>query len=152
MLSREKQIPRPGIAGPRDDNQEAGRGTLLNMRTVLFIAIVVLAGTGGEIAVTHAMKRIGEVKRFTPRAILGVIGRAFRLGWMWLGFGLMTLAFFALLLLLSWEDVSFVIPATALSYAAATLGGKFLLGEQVSGTRWAGVLLVCLGVALVWAG
>ena len=122
------------------------------MRTALFIAIVVFAGTGGEIAVTHAMKRLGEVKSFSPLAILRVVGRAFRQGWMWFGFALMAVAFFALLLLLSWEDVSFVIPATALSYVAGALGARFLLGEQVSGLRWAGVLLVCIGVALVWAG
>jgi len=122
------------------------------MRTALFIAIVVLCGTGGEIAVTHAMKRIGEVHHFSPRAVLRVVGQAFRQGWMWLGFALMTLSFFALLALLSWEDVSFVVPATALSYAVGALGAKFLLGERVNRKRWAGVLLVCLGVALVWAG
>jgi drug/metabolite transporter (DMT)-like permease len=122
------------------------------MRTALFIAIVVLSGTGGEIAVTHAMKRLGEVKDFRPRAVLGVIGRAFRIGWMWFGFALMILAFFSLLALLSWEDVSFVVPATALSYAVGALGARFLLGERVNALRWAGVLLVCLGVALVWAG
>lgn len=122
------------------------------MRTAFFLVVVVLAGTGGEIAVTHAMKRIGEVKDFAPRALLGVLGRAFRLGWMWAGIGMMALAFFSLLALLSWEDVSFVIPATALNYAVGALGAKFLLGERVSGVRWAGVLLVCVGVALVWAG
>lgn len=122
------------------------------MRTPLFLAIVVLCGTGGELAVTHAMKRLGEVHQFSPRAILGVVGRAFRQGWMWLGFLLMALSFFALLALLSWADVSFVIPATALSYAVGALGAKFLLGERVNRVRWAGVLLVCLGVALVWAG
>jgi len=122
------------------------------IRTAVFLAVVVFASTGGEIAVTHAMKKIGEVHDFSPRAILGVIGRAFRQGWMWFGFALMAVSFFALLALLSWENVSFVIPATALSYAVGALGAKFLLGERVSWMRWAGVLLVCLGVALVWAG
>jgi len=122
------------------------------IRTALFVAIVIFASTGGEIAVTHAMKQHGEVHDFAPRAILGVIGRAFRQGWMWFGFLLMVVSFFALLALLSWENVSFVIPATALSYAVGALGAKFLLGEQVNRVRWAGVLLVCLGVALVWAG
>lgn len=122
------------------------------MRTTFFIAIVVLAGTGGEIAATHAMKQIGEVKQFAPRAVLRVLGRAFRQGWMWLGIGLMALAFFSLLALLSWEDVSFVVPATALSYVVGVFGGKLLLGERVSGLRWAGVLLVCVGVALVCVG
>lgn len=122
------------------------------MRTALFLAIVVFSGTGGEICVTHAMKRIGEVKSFAPRALLRVLQRAFRMGWMWLGIALMALSFYAFLALLSWAPVSFVIPASALSYAVGALGAKFFLGERVSGSRWAGVLLVCVGVALAWAG
>ncbi len=122
------------------------------LRTALFVSFVVLAGTGGEMATTVAMKRIGEVHDFRPRAILAFVGRAFRQGWMWFGFALMTVSFFALLALLSWEDVSFVVPATALSYAVGAVGARFLLGETVSRTRWAGVLLVCCGVALLWVG
>jgi len=51
--------------------------------------------------------------------------------------------------LLSWADVSFVVPATALSYVSGALGAKFLLNEHVATARWAGVLLVCLGVTLI---
>lgn len=122
------------------------------MRTALFLAMVVFSGTGGEVCVTHAMKRIGEVKHFSPRSILSALARAFRVGWIWLGIAMMALSFFSLLALLSWSPVSFVIPASALSYAVGVLAAKFLLGERVSGARWAGVLLVCLGVALAWAG
>jgi uncharacterized membrane protein len=121
------------------------------LRTFLFLAVVVLAGTGGEIAATHAMKRIGEVRNFAPRALLELLRRAFQSTWMWLGIGLMTLAFFSLLALLSWADVSFVIPTTALSYVAGALGAKFLLGERLGPARWAGVLLVSIGVAIVCA-
>jgi drug/metabolite transporter (DMT)-like permease len=121
------------------------------MRTFIFLAIVVLAGTGGDIAVTHGMKRIGEVKDFAPRAVLGVLGRAFRLGWLWLGITLMALAFFSFLTLLSWADVSFVVPATALNYVVGALGAKILLGERLGPMRLAGILLVSLGVAIVYA-
>jgi drug/metabolite transporter (DMT)-like permease len=48
--------------------------------------------------------------------------------------------------------VSFVIPASALSNVVGTLGAKYILHEQISGARWAGVLLVCGGVALVAGG
>ena len=47
---------------------------------------------------------------------------------------------------------SALIPASALSYVVGTLGAKYFLGEQISAARWAGVLLVCAGVALVAAG
>jgi drug/metabolite transporter (DMT)-like permease len=122
------------------------------MRDVVFLAINVCGGTAGELCITRAMKHIGEVKNFAPHHLVRVMLRAFRIGWMWLGLSLMSVAFFALLTLLSWENVSFVIPATALNYAVGALGAKFLLGEHISPKRWSGVLLVCLGVALVWFG
>jgi drug/metabolite transporter (DMT)-like permease len=119
------------------------------VRLVLFIAVVVLSGTAGDIAVSHTMKQIGEVHPLTPMVILGVLARAFRMRWMWIGISLEAVGFFSLLALLSWADVSVVVPATALSYVTGACGAKFLLGEQVAPLRWAGVLLVCLGVALV---
>ena len=121
------------------------------MRTFLFLAVVVLSGTGADIAWTHGMKRIGEVKNFAPRALLGVLRRALQSGWMWLGTALGALAFFALLTVLSWAKVSFVVPATAANYIVGALGAKLFLKERVSKTRWVGMLLVTAGVALVCA-
>jgi drug/metabolite transporter (DMT)-like permease len=121
------------------------------VRLILYV-LVIVAGTLGEVCVTRAMKTVGEVKAFRPSALAGVILRALRVGWMWLGLLLMTVAFFALLGILSLENVSLVVPVTALSYAAGTLAAATLLGEHVSRRRWAGVLVVCLGVTLVFLG
>ncbi len=122
------------------------------MREAILLFFVVAAGTGGELCVTRAMKRVGEVTDFRPLAIMRVIFRAMKVAWMWVGLGMMTLAFFSLLAMLSIENVSFVVPVTALSYAAGAFGGVVFLGERVSRRRWAGVLLVCIGVTLVWLG
>jgi drug/metabolite transporter (DMT)-like permease len=70
---------------------------------------------------------------------------------MYLGVGLMALAFFAFIMVLSWGEVSFVVPATAANYIVGVLGAKLLLKERVSKGRWAGMLLVAAGVALVCA-
>jgi drug/metabolite transporter (DMT)-like permease len=122
------------------------------MREALLLFFVVVSGTGGEICVTRAMKRVGEVTDFRPLAVVRVILRALKVPWMWIGVGMMALAFFSLLAVLSIENVSFVVPVTALNYAAGALGGKFFLGERVIPRRWAGVLIVCIGVTLVWLG
>ena len=119
------------------------------MRTILFIAIVVFGGTAGDIAVSHAMKGIGHIESLRPRAIAQVLVRTLRMVWFWIGIALMAVGFFSLLALLSWADVSVVVPATALSYVAAAFGAKYLLHENVAPLRWAGVLLVCIGVALL---
>ena len=122
------------------------------MRDVIFYLLIIGAGTGGELCVSRVMKVVGEVKDFRPGALIRVAGRALRLPWMWAGLSLMATAFFSLLAVLSVENVSLVVPVTALSYAGGALGGKFFLGEKVTRRRWAGVLLVCIGVGLVIAG
>ena len=116
------------------------------------LLVIVAAGTGGELCVARAMRCVGEVADFRPFALVRAIAGALRVGWLWVGIGLMAGAFFALLAMLSVEDVSFVVPVTALSYVAGALGGVFFLGERVGHERWMGVLLVCIGVALVFAG
>jgi drug/metabolite transporter (DMT)-like permease len=119
---------------------------------IILICLIVVAGTGGELCLTRAMKTIGEVHDFRPMALLRFFWRAVQVGWFWLALSGMALGFFALLGMLSLENVSFVIPVTALSYAAGALGGKMFLGERVTPQRWIGVLLVVIGVTLVWKG
>jgi drug/metabolite transporter (DMT)-like permease len=120
------------------------------VRELFFLFVVVVVGTGGELCVTRAMKVVGEVHDFRPGALLRFVLRALRVGWMWIGIGMMTLAFFSLLAMLSIENVSFVVPVTALSYAAGAVGALFFLRERISKQRWLGVLIVCVGVTLVW--
>lgn len=121
----------------------------MTARTALFIAIVVVAGQLGDISLSMAMKTVGEIKRFTPMNVLRFLGRALRVKYLWMGIGLMAVAFFSLLALLSWANVSLVVPATAASYVVGALGAQFLLGEHVNRERWIGVIIVCIGVALV---
>ena len=120
------------------------------MRTAIILTVVVLTGTGGELSITHAMKRIGEVHEFSPMAVARVVGRALREAWLWVGILLMAVSFFSFLTMLSWYPVSFVVPATSLAYVTGALGAKFLLNERLSVTRWVGVLFICGGVALAW--
>jgi drug/metabolite transporter (DMT)-like permease len=122
------------------------------MRTAWLLVVFILGSTGGEIAITYGMKATGEPARLRPLALLKFLGKALCNGWFWAGIPLMALSFYCLLVLLSWEPISFVIPASALSYVVGTLGAKYILREEVSVARWAGVVLVCLGVALVAAG
>jgi len=121
------------------------------MRVAAILLFVVLTGTGGEIALAHAMQIVGEVQTLGLRDILRVIGRAFSIGWLWLGVVLMAVSFFAFLTMLSWYEVSFVVPATSLAYVAGAIGAWLLLHEHLSAGRWAGILLICCGVAFAWA-
>jgi drug/metabolite transporter (DMT)-like permease len=121
------------------------------VRTAVLLTVVVLAGTAGDILVTRVMKKVARGERWTWRIAPRRIGRAGAQGEMWMGVGLMVVAFLAFITVLSWAEVSFVAPATAANYIVGVLGAKLLLKERVSKARWAGMLLVATGVALVCA-
>jgi len=118
---------------------------------VVCLSIVILAGTGGDLLSAHAMKQSARLEVTGGSAVAMLLQGGFRLSAMWAGLVLQALAFFTLLALLSWADVSFVVPATALNYVVGAAGSVLFFREQVDRTRWAGVLLVCLGVAFIFA-
>ena len=53
------------------------------------------------------------------------------------------------LALLSWADLSYVVPVTSFSYVLSALVAEVWLGEHVLPLRWAGIAVITLGVALV---
>ena len=66
-----------------------------------------------------------------------------------LGVALEAAFFGALLYLLSQRDVSLIWPLTALGFLITALAAKFILKEEVTALRWAGVLLIVIGASLV---
>jgi uncharacterized membrane protein len=51
--------------------------------------------------------------------------------------------------LLSWADLSFVLPLTSLGYVLAAVLGKIFLNENVTPGHWTGTLLIFAGTLLV---
>ena len=139
-----------GLSGQPDD--ASNDGAQLALEQVILFTLIVVAGTGGELCVSRAMKAVDSAKSFRPREVGRVILSALRVPWMWLGVGMMATAFFALLAALSVFNVSFVVPVTALSYVAGAFGSAVFLHERVNKERWLGVLLVAVGVTLVFLG
>ncbi|MHB1286218.1 MAG: hypothetical protein ACYCYP_06610 [Leptospirales bacterium] len=66
-----------------------------------------------------------------------------------LGTALEALHFGILMELLSFGEVSFIIPLTSVGYILTPITALFLLHETIPPLRWAGILLVCLGVAVI---
>jgi drug/metabolite transporter (DMT)-like permease len=120
------------------------------VREVILFFLIVVAGTAGELCVSRAMKGVGEIHDFRLKSTLRFILQSSRLPWMWLGMALMSIGFFSLLAILSFREVSFVVPVSALSYAAGAFGAKAFLGERIIRNRWIGIAVVCLGVTIVW--
>jgi uncharacterized membrane protein len=65
--------------------------------------------------------------------------------------GVLLLIFWMLsrMALLSWADLSFVLPVTSLGYVLSVAAGAALLGERVSAARWTGTMMIVAGTALV---
>src|SRR6516225_12337430 len=120
------------------------------MRTFILFFLIIMSGTGGELCVSRAMRGMGEVHDFRPKSILAFVLRGLAHPWMWVGVAMMAVGFFSLLAILSFRDVSFVVPVSALSYAAGAYGAQAFLGERITRHRWLGIGIVTLGVTLVW--
>ncbi len=69
--------------------------------------------------------------------------------WAALGVALLILWLMSRMTLLSWADLSYVLPVTSIGYVLVALAGRFLLNEQITARRWAGIALIVAGVALV---
>lgn len=103
----------------------------------------------GVVFLSKGLKQIGEVERISASEIARIVKRGATNTHILLGVGLEAVFFVGLLYLLSRADVSLVWPLTSLGFVLTTLSAKWLLGEQVSGARWAGVSLIVLGAALI---
>jgi len=117
----------------------------------LSIAAVVPASTTGDVLLARAMKQIGDLGKLRRNeGLAAVISRIVRNRSFLAGLAAMTVAFYSLLLALSWEDVSLVAPASAsLTFVANAVAARIFLHERVDSRRWVAALLVAGGVALV---
>jgi drug/metabolite transporter (DMT)-like permease len=117
------------------------------------IAIIVLASSVGNVLLSYAMKRVGDVGELRKRrGFLAVIGRVLTTPTFAFGVLAMAVAFYSLLFGLSWGNLSLVVPASAsLTFVANALAARIFLHERVGRRRWIAALLVAAGVALMAA-
>ena len=74
---------------------------------------------------------------------------AFRNPWALAGIVLLIGWLTSQLSLLSWADLSYVLPITAAAYVGTAIVGALALHEHVSAWRWSGVGLIAAGMLLV---
>jgi drug/metabolite transporter (DMT)-like permease len=115
------------------------------------IALIVLGSSGGDVLLSAAMKRIGDLNQLRARKGLPrVIARIFSEKLFLLALCSFSVGFFSLLTALSWGDLSLVAPASAsLTFVVSAVMAKVFLKEDVDRRRWISAVLVCIGVALL---
>jgi len=108
----------------------------------------VIFGATGDTLLSRGMKEVGEIHLSDWHELIYDIGNLWVLGGI-----VLLLGFFASYLsALSWADLTYVLPATAIGYVVLALIAKFYLHEHVSLMRWAGILLITVGVGFVATG
>jgi uncharacterized membrane protein len=116
----------------------------LRLKTRIFTVIVILANVFGNAAMSLGLKHEGALLGSAAGYVLVLFNP-----WVAAGTLLLVLWLLSRMALLSWADLSYVLPVTSVSYVlTAILGGAFL-GEHLSLQRWAGTLLIMGGTALV---
>lgn len=119
------------------------------VKTLSLLAVAILLVSVGDMLLAHGMKKIGAVTSYSPTDLFQMGCRIFSNPSIIVGIIFLAGFFFIWLAILSWCDLSFVLPLTALSYVLTAFLSILFLGESVSLLRWAGTVLICIGVALV---
>ena len=117
----------------------------LLLKTRLLTIIVVLTQVMGDYFLSYGLRRVGSLVGRPPLDFIVALTNP----WVALGVLLLILWLFSHMVLLSWADLSYVLPVTSIGYVLVTLTGRFLLHETVSWMRWGGVILIVAGVILV---
>jgi drug/metabolite transporter (DMT)-like permease len=119
-----------------------GTDERLLWKTRLFLALVIVSQPLGNLFLTLGMKHriLGSpwdylAAIFTPNVALGIV--------------LLIIWLLSRMALLSWADLSYVLPLTAIGYIITAIIGRVVLNEQISLARWSGTLLIVAGTALV---
>lgn len=119
------------------------------LKTVIVMLLAVTAGTVGDILLTKGMKELGDLSAMNLKGILNAAYQALTSPKLIFGTTMLAVFFFLWLAVLSWEDLSVALPMQALNYVLVAFLSQYFLGEVVTPMRWAGTILVCVGVIMI---
>lgn len=120
----------------------------LTPRQYMVLALVALCAPLGDTCLARGMTAMPIITVAHPATLLAAVFTP----WIAAGIALLICFFSSYLTALSWADLTFVMPATAFGNVIVELLSKFWLHETISLARWAGVVLITLGVGFVANG
>src|SRR3954467_8310189 len=120
---------------------------MVKLLTILIIGLIF--ESAGVVLLKKGMAQIGDVRAISTAEIARVVKAGITNSQILLGVLFEFLFFISLLVLMNKSDISFLWPLTGMSFVFATFAAILFLDERVSAMRWAGVLLIVLGAALI---
>ena len=119
------------------------------LKTMIVMLLAVSAGTVGDLLLAKGMKEMGDLSAMNLRGMLNMAFQALTNPKLIIGTAMLAVFFFLWLAVLSWEDLSVALPMQALNYVLVAFLSQYFLHEVVTPMRWAGTVLVCIGVMLI---
>jgi uncharacterized membrane protein len=115
------------------------------LKTLGLILAVVVLNAVGNLLMAWGMKHLPEAMSWNPLGYIRAMVNPF------VAAGTMVLIIWLLtrMALLSWADLSFVLPLTGLGYILNAFLGKLFLSETITLAHWTGTILVFVGTAMV---
>jgi drug/metabolite transporter (DMT)-like permease len=118
-------------------------------KLLLILLIGLTFEAAGVVLLKRGITQIGEVKKVSAAEVVRVVKAGVINVNVLLGVCFEALFFVSLLILMARSDISFLWPLTGLSFVFATLAAMWFLHERVSPIRWAGVVCIMIGAALI---
>ena len=120
----------------------------MNLRKYLVLLAIIIFGSCGDVLLSRGMRDVGQISvRQIPHLIPALANP-----WILLGVASLLIFLASYSTALSWADLTFVLPATAIGYVVIALLSHFFLHEQISIQRWTGIFLIVVGVGFVAGG
>ena len=95
----------------------------LRLKTYIFLVLIVLFSSSGNIFLSQGMKQIGAVRVGSAMDLVKLFVRVFSNGWIWMGIASLLFFLGCFMVVLSWADYSYVSPASSSVYIAVPLVG-----------------------------
>ena len=120
----------------------------LSPRQYMILGLVAVCAPLGDTCLSRGMTSLPPISPAHPATLVAAVFTP------WIAFGIaLLIGFFAsYLTALSWADLTFVLPATAFGNIVVAFLARFWLQEPISPERWAGIVLITLGVGFVAQG
>ena len=135
----------PPVTAPHEGGAQHCSVAASKTRTLALVLAVVLFNAFGNLLLALGMRQVPETSILRPVGVLEAMLNPFVVS----GITLLILWLLSRMALLSWADLSFVLPLTSLGYVFAAVFGKVFLHESVSVGHWAGTLLIFAGTTMV---
>jgi drug/metabolite transporter (DMT)-like permease len=120
----------------------------LTLRQYGILGLVGLCAPLGDTCLSRGMTHLPPISVADPRSLIVAVFTP----WIAAGIALLIGFFASYLTALSWADLTFVLPTTAFGNVIVALLARFWLHEPVSMQRWAGIVLITVGVGFVANG